>query len=586
MAYTPPTYAPSGSIFGTTAATTPYTYGNLLPSTSSYNIWGSKGNPYITAGPTYTPGSGAPIVPRPVAPVPRVVQPVDSGGDSAWTNGGSSTTPEQQYGNLQSWLDRDRNMTKGVSTLFGAPLFDPAVDLMYGINPYTQQSYSWYDGSTDDFGYVGSDATLSGQDLSAAVAAYDLDFEAGMTDLGQDEYIAQYMSERENDDPNNPAQDVPGWWEGIWGSSQDPIAIQAQQAIATTNANAAAAIQAEAEAAQAEAQAEAAAQQQQLDLMYNMYTGYTNQQLGLVTDSISAQIGDINTQIAANQGQTTTELAQLNALQNELYGATNNQIDSLNAQLTNLTDTSNNQYSQLTAAQQTQYNDILSQLETVEGSLTQQINDSYTGPYNNSNPYDFAPNDTITGDTGSWTNPAAGTDTSTLGGSTGTTNSSFTNDGSGGVSFSSDETGTVSGTDYGDGQYGFTDTNGEEVGYESPDSGGDSGGGGGGGSYIATAATNALGKEGLDMFEGWRDYMHTAHPTFTTSYGRYRVTAPKIVSAIDKKENSTELYQDIWNEYLKPIFNLIKKDMDNPKALSDYKVMVKELMNKYLKGDK
>ena len=102
MAYTPPTYAPSGSIFGTTAATTPYTYGNLLPSTSSYNIWGSKGNPYITAGPTYTPGSGTPIVPRPVAPVPRVVQPVDSGGDSAWTNGGSSTTPEQ-YGLLRSY---------------------------------------------------------------------------------------------------------------------------------------------------------------------------------------------------------------------------------------------------------------------------------------------------------------------------------------------------------------------------------------------------------------------------------------------------------------------------------------------------
>ena len=203
-----------------------------------------------------------------------------------------------------------------------------------------------------------------------------------------------------------------------------------------------------------------------------------------------------------------------------------------------------------------------------------------------SNPYGFAPNDVVTGDTGTWTNPAANTDTSTLSGSTGTTNSSFTNDGSGGVSFSSDETGTVSGTDYGNGQYGFTDTNGEEVGYESPDSGGDSGGGGGGGSYIATAATQALGKEGLDMFEGWRDYMHTAHPTFTTSYGRYRVTAPKIVSAIDKKTNSKELYQDIWNEYLKPIFGLIKKDMNNPKALSDYKVMVKELTNKYLKGDK
>jgi hypothetical protein len=168
-------------------------------------------------------------------------------------------------------------------------------------------------------------------------------------------------------------------------------------------------------------------------------------------------------------------------------------------------------------------------------------------------------------------------------GSTGSSLSDMQSGSSG--SYTSPDSGSVGVTSYGDGQYGFTDTNGEEVGYEDPDGGGGSESSGGG-SYIATAATNALGKEGLDMFEGWRDYMHTAHPTFTTSYGRYRVTAPKIVSAIDKKENSTELYQDIWNEYLKPIFNLIKKDMDNPKALSDYKIMVRELTNKYLKGDK
>ena len=65
-------------------------------------------------------------------------------------------------------------------------------------------------------------------------------------------------------------------------------------------------------------------------------------------------------------------------------------------------------------------------------------------------------------------------------------------------------------------------------------------------------------------------------PTFATSFGRYRATAPKIVEEIDKKDNSKTLYKEIWDDYLKPIFNLIKKDKDDPKALSDYKVMVKE----------
>ena len=76
--------------------------------------------------------------------------------------------------------------------------------------------------------------------------------------------------------------------------------------------------------------------------------------------------------------------------------------------------------------------------------------------------------------------------------------------------------------------------------------------------------------------------MSSWHPTFTTSYGRYRVTAPKIVAEIDKKDNSKALYKEIWDNYLKPIFNLIKKDKDDPKALSDYKIMVRELKNKYL----
>jgi len=115
-------------------------------------------------------------------------------------------------------------------------------------------------------------------------------------------------------------------------------------------------------------------------------------------------------------------------------------------------------------------------------------------------------------------------------------------------------------------------------------SGGMFGGSGGGGfpSYIATATTQAIGEDGLSVFNNWRDYMSSWHPTFTTSFGRYRVTAPKIVAEIDKKDNSKALYKEIWDNYLKPIFDLIKKDKDDPKALSDYKIMVRELKNKYL----
>lgn len=154
-------------------------------------------------------------------------------------------------------------------------------------------------------------------------------------------------------------------------------------------------------------------------------------------------------------------------------------------------------------------------------------------------------------------------------------------------SYSSAHSGDVGVTSYGDGMYGFTDADGTEVGWEDP-GGDDSGGGdsGGGGSYIATATTQALGEEGLKVFEDWRDYMFTALPTFTSSFGRYRVTAPKIVEEIDKKENSKEIYEGIWNKYLKPIFDIIKTDKDSKKALKDYKVMVRELSNKYLKGDK
>jgi hypothetical protein len=60
----------------------PYQYGNLGLTTSDYSLWGSKGNPYMTGGPGYNPGTrwGTPINPQPIAPI---APPSNGGGDSS-----------------------------------------------------------------------------------------------------------------------------------------------------------------------------------------------------------------------------------------------------------------------------------------------------------------------------------------------------------------------------------------------------------------------------------------------------------------------------------------------------------------------
>jgi hypothetical protein len=80
--------------------------------------------------------------------------------------------------------------------------------------------------------------------------------------------------------------------------------------------------------------------------------------------------------------------------------------------------------------------------------------------------------------------------------------------------------------------------------------------------------------------------MHSWHPTFTASFGRYRVTAPKIVEEINKSDNPKGIYNYIWDMHLKPIFDLISEDKDSKKALKDYKIMVRELSNKFLRKEK
>ncbi len=668
MAITPPTYIPSGSLFGTTTTTTPYTYGNLGLTSSDYSIWGSKGNPYLIAGPTYTPGSGTPINPVPINPAPL---PINNGGDDSpvapWVDPNSAESQAKSYGDLQNWLDRDRTKWRVGSSLLGAPLLDPAIDLMYGINPYTQQSFSWYDGSTDDFGYVGSDNTLEGKDLSAAVAAYDLDFEAGMTDLSQDEYIAQYMAER--DASNATAQPVPGWWEGIWGSSQDPLAIQAQQAITTANADAEAEKQAAAQAKldeiakytgmlQGEFDAQMAAQEglnaEQIELMtqikgdmqrdFGDFTTQNSQQMALIAaenasmfDSIeeyrawqldtnahqqswmenqfkdqAATQNDLNStqtdlmnQIAMDMqgtygefsGQMGEQLANMAAENASMFESFAEYKEWMGEEFTTLESGLNEQLAQQAAVNEGLNSNQIDLMNSIAEDMQNQYGDFESGidgqleqmAAENASMFDSIEEYQAWNNEQNVTAPVSPVSPPTPPPSPVTpppspvTPPPSSGGGDDGYGDSSGGGGGWEGSDAHSDMDEDSGWSGADSDFDDDDSGGGDSDDGGGGSYIATAATQALGEDGLTIFEEWRDYMFDALPTFTTSYGRYRVTAPKIVAKIDTKENSKHIYSWIWDMHLKPIFDMIVEDKDSEKALKDYKIMVKDLQNKFLK---
>jgi hypothetical protein len=247
------------------------------------------------------------------------------------------------------------------------------------------------------------------------------------------------------------------------------------------------------------------------------------------------------------------------------------------------------------SAARNKYSDLLSDFN--KGKQTGTIPAVKTwGSYYNENKGTTTPTPSSSTPTTPWSNPYENTDLSSLGASLGTgPGTTYTSgndrDGYDGSVSVTSNTGTTSydTTDYGGGSYGVDVGDAEDVGWEDPDSGSDSGGdsgGGGGGSYIATAATQALGEGGLKVFEDWRDYMFTVLPTFTASFGRYRATAPKIVEEINKSDNPKGIYNYIWDMHLKPIFDLISEDKDSKKALKDYKIMVRELSNKFLRKEK
>lgn len=102
-----------------------------------------------------------------------------------------------------------------------------------------------------------------------------------------------------------------------------------------------------------------------------------------------------------------------------------------------------------------------------------------------------------------------------------------------------------------------------------------------GDSYIATAVTKALGKEGIDIFNKYRDEYILKDPLKAKGFGRYRITAPKVIKAIDSLENSEDIYEWIWNTWLKKIFELIIAN-ENQLAYDGFWEMTYALKNKFL----
>jgi hypothetical protein len=511
----PPVYVPSGNLFGTSAATTPYTYGNLGSDTSAYNIWGSKGNPYLVAGPSYTPGSGAPIVPQPIAPTPP------SGGGSDYPvapgTGGDIGFDDQPWANRKVLSD----LYPGLGLAYG--LVDGRIDNPYG------EGYArlpWYEGSAGGgYGYTepGYDKYAPGDtdrgiyDASTGERAWDDSFDDYNTndrwaDTGFWDGMVNVIGGRTWDGLEEPA---------IFGDPNSNLAKEATRLQITEKAEKAAnrkaiadAEQAKVDAANAAEQAKADAQQAQWDSQYAQINDLNTNQISLMNDiktDMTNQYGtfqdEILSQVAAENASMFDTFADYKEWMGEQFttqqsgldealaiaaakseGLNGTQIDLMNS----IAEDMRNDYGDFSGGVGGQLEQMAAENASMFDSLEeyQAWNDeqNVAAPVSPVSPPPAPPSSG--GDDGYGDSSGGG------GGWEGSDAHSDMDADSGWSGADSD----------------FDDVS------DSGGGGGDSGGGGGG-SYIATAATQSLGTEGLTVFNNWRDHMHSWHPTFTTSLG-------------------------------------------------------------------
>ena len=280
----------------------PYRYGDFGLTSSDYSIWGSKGNPYYVAGPTYTPGTGAPIIPQPIGD-----SPVGSGDGDSDAFPGTSEEPwygMPLYGELGLLAGRiDVPFTDEYVRL---PWYEGSVGGGYG---YTEEGYDKYAPGDVDRGIY--DAATGERDWGEEFDDYNkgdawaytglLDGIQNLLETGDWE---GYIDPTMEGDPNwKPPGD-------LWGDAASALAKEAEEAEARIAAEKEAAAQAEIDKLaeftgmlQSEFDAQMAAQEdlnaEQISLMYE------------IKDDMQRDFGDFTTDTSKQMAQIAAENAAM-----------------------------------------------------------------------------------------------------------------------------------------------------------------------------------------------------------------------------------------------------------------------------------
>lgn len=106
------------------------------------------------------------------------------------------------------------------------------------------------------------------------------------------------------------------------------------------------------------------------------------------------------------------------------------------------------------------------------------------------------------------------------------------------------------------------------------------------GCFITTAVCQSFDKADdcyeLTMFRYFRDNWLKNQPDGFSLIQKYYDIAPNIVNTINKKDNNSIIYRNIWNEYLVKCLNFIEKKQYN-ECKNLYKKMVYDLGKLFLK---
>lgn len=108
------------------------------------------------------------------------------------------------------------------------------------------------------------------------------------------------------------------------------------------------------------------------------------------------------------------------------------------------------------------------------------------------------------------------------------------------------------------------------------------------GCFITTAVCDSFGKPDdcyeLTTFRRFRDEWLINQPDGKSLIAEYYEIAPKIVNKINQLTNSTEIYELIWKNYLKPCLSFIEENKFSD-CKSQYIKMVKILRKKYISSN-